>query len=174
MVKRKNTPVLSYMPFFVPAQEPKFIQAVKMSGVRKVTLFQVTLQKACHGFQFPFALEVANLSPLCRGGGVFRPVTCKREVSQDNWTESLWWEPLKLLFPSSCDLSVEAPLVVFCHHLAILGLGGKVRRRCKVQSQTLWDSSPDFWLCERIKYFHYSRHYWEFCSLQLTIPYWHG
>ena len=61
----------------------------------------------------------ANLSPLCRGGGLFRSMTCKGKSPKMTGQNLLWGEPLELLFPSSCDLSVEASLVAFlppsCH-----------------------------------------------------------
>ena len=74
----------------------------------------------------------ANLSPLCRGGGVFRPVTCKGKSPKITGQNLLWGEPLELLFPSSCDLSVEAPLVVILLPSCHIGAWRQGQKNCKV------------------------------------------
>lgn len=131
------------MPFFVPAHRAKFIQAVKMSRCQgKVTLFQVTLQKPVMDFSFHLLWD-ANLSPLCRGSGVFRPVTYE-EVSQDNWTESPLVRAIKVALPLLLVTLVWKLhwwcLPPSCH----TGAWRQGQKRCKGTGQTLWDSSPDF------------------------------
>lgn len=143
----------------------EFIQVVKTSG--KMTLFK-TPQEACHGLQFPFAWDSAP-NPLQRKVAIFRPVICKGR--SPNMTEILVGRSYcSYSFLSSCDLSVKARGTALL--LPSCNGGGRAGRRAKLQNQTpLGRPSPDSCLWERIKYFYYLRHYWECCSLWLTLSY---
>ena len=62
---------------------------------------------------------------------MFRPITCKGKSPKIMGQTLLWGEPLELLFPSSCDLSVEAPLVAFLPPSCHIGAWRQGQKKCK-------------------------------------------